>query len=98
MFIFYIDLFQIIFILEYVKNFLNRMVSFDYYDVFFLLNRWDIFLDDDDEEVFFQRIKMYISSIWREVKFECILKFFMNEVCKCSLFVMWWIFILNLFV
>lgn len=98
MFIFYIDLFQIIFILEYVKNFLNGMVSFDYDDVIFLLNRWDIFLDDDDEEVFFQRIKMYISSIWREVKFECILKFFMKEVCKCSLFVIWWIFILNLFV
>lgn len=84
--------------MEHVKNSLNEMVSFDQDDVIFLLNRWDNFLDDDDEEAFFQRTKMHISSIWKEVKSERILKLSMKKVCKCSLFFTWQIFILNLLV
>uniref|UniRef100_K1R313 Uncharacterized protein in xynA 3'region n=1 Tax=Magallana gigas TaxID=29159 RepID=K1R313_MAGGI len=70
---------RIIPILEHVKNSLNEMVSFDQDDVIFLLNRWDNFLDDDDEEAFFQRTKMHISSIWKEVKSERILKLSMKK-------------------
>lgn len=56
------------------------MVSFDYEDVIFLFNKWDILLEDDEQKIYFEDIKKCIRSIWKEIKFICILKFFMKKV------------------
>lgn len=43
------------------------MVSFNYDDVIFLLNKWDIILFDDEEKMFFEELKEFIGSIWEKV-------------------------------
>lgn len=43
------------------------MVSFNYDDVIFLLNKWDVFLYDDEKEMFFEELKEFIGSIWKKV-------------------------------
>lgn len=76
-------LFQIIRILDHVKESMKKMISFDPGDVIFLLNRWDNISKDEDEDAFFYSTKMYIGSIWKEVKSERIMKLCMEKVCTC---------------
>nr|XP_034322479.1 uncharacterized protein in xynA 3'region-like [Crassostrea gigas] len=66
-------------ILEYMKSSLKGMVSFDHDDVIFLLNKWDTLLDDDDKYALFESTKEKISSIWKAVRPERILKLSMNK-------------------
>lgn len=40
-----------------MKKLLKGMVSFNYDDVIFLLNKWDIILFDDEEKMFFEELK-----------------------------------------
>lgn len=63
-----------------MKKLLDEMISFNFEDVIFLLNRWDIMLEDDEIEIYFESIKICIRSIWKEVKYICILKFLMKKV------------------
>lgn len=58
------------------------MVSFDPYDVIFLLNKWDTFLKADRKEKFFKDTKKELCTIWENVKPTRILKFSMNKVFK----------------
>lgn len=66
-------------ILEHVKSSLQGMVSFDHDDVIFLLNKWDTLLDDDEKDTFFESAKENLSSIWKAVKPQRILKLSMNK-------------------
>lgn len=70
---------RFILILDHVKNSLKEMVSFDPYDVIFLLNKWDTFLKADRKEKFFKDTKKELCTIWENVKPTRILKFSMNK-------------------
>lgn len=63
-----------------MKSSLKGKVSFDHDDVIFLLNKWDTLLDDDDKYALFESIKEKISSIWKAVRPQRILKFSINKV------------------
>lgn len=60
------------------------MVSFNFEDVIFLLNKWDILFYEDEDllENYFEEIKEKLCKVWNDVDELCIFKIFVSKVLK----------------
>lgn len=66
--------FQILKIIDHIRQSMSSMVCFKPEDTIFLLNKWDVLLEDDDKDNYFRNTKNLLHAIWNEIDDDNILK------------------------
>lgn len=60
--------------MEHTRTSMPKMVCFKPEDTIFLLNKWDVLLEDDDKVNYFEKVKKTLQSEWKEIDDNNILK------------------------